>query len=274
MDSAAPYPVLGIEVGGGTLLPLMLRYESCAVKEEVVANITATFERGYSSIIPLLSEDPIGECSIVGSAPSIEQAWPHLKGTVFACNAAHDFLISKGVIPTYGMFWDADKVVSTMFTPHESVTYLVASRCHPSVFEKLRGYKVVVWHPYAEEDPISEMLKEYGVDEPTICGGSAGVTRCAYLAAAMGYHTQHWFGCDSSYSDGKSHYRPSAVHEELFRVCCDHEWFDTTRWLCGQIEDFKIIGPLMRALGADITINGRGLLPKVAKNLGFKVNFF
>lgn len=265
-------PLLGVTAAGvETLLPLLLRYECCVVSEEVERNVKATLATDYAPLTPLLSETGIGSCSIVGSGPSLHGSWPHMKGDVFACNAAHDFLIGKGVKPKYAMLWDAHPVVATMFAPTRDVTYLVASRCHRDVFGKLEGHDVRVWHAQADEEPTRGLLEAMGRMEPLVLGGSAAVTRCMYLATAMGYRELHLFGVDGSFDKGETHVRKSAVEEKPMRVYLDGEWFDTTAWLCGQAEDFKLIGPILRNLGVELIVHGTGLIPKIARNLGFPV---
>lgn len=268
----AGYPLLG--VGGEVLLPLQLRYECCALPDAVERNISRTLESSYVPINGYLSEENKGACSIVGSGPSLLRTWEHIAdvgGKVIACNAAHDFLIGRGLIPDFAMFWDADPVIAQMFRPRKDVTYLVASRAHESVFEKLRGHDVIVWHAAADEEPISRMLEERGLREPLIHGGSAAVTRTMYLAVAMGYHDLHTFGMDGSFHGEQTHIVKSVVEERPFKVWCDGKWYVSSPWLCGQAEDFKLIAPILKAANVNLTIHGSGLIPHIARNMGFTV---
>lgn len=275
MDSPnreAGYPLLG--VGEDVLLPLQLRYECCALPEAVERNISRTLESAYEPINRYLCEENKGACSIVGSGPSLHATWPHISavgGVVLACNAAHDFLIERGIVPDFAMFWDADPVIATMFKPHKDVTYLVASRAHEDVFDKLRGHDVIVWHAAADEEPIARLLDECGRREPLIHGGSAAVTRSMYLAVAMGYHEVHTFGMDGSFHMEQTHIRKSVVPEKLLRVWVDGQWYDSSPWLCGQAEDFKLIAPILKSAGVEITVHGSGMIPHIARNLGFRV---
>lgn len=268
----AGLPLLG--VGGEVLAPLQLRYECCALPETVARNISRTLDSAYEPITRYLCEQNKGACSIVGSGPSLLRTWEHIQdigGVVIACNAAHDFLIGRGLIPDFAMFWDADPVIASMFKPRKDVTYLVASRAHEEVFKKLRGHDVVVWHAAAYEEPIADMLSERGIDEPLVHGGSAAVTRSMYLAVAMGYHDVHTFGMDGSFHGEHTHVRKSAVEEKPLRVWCDGVWYDSSPWLCGQAEDFKLIAPILKSAGVGITVHGSGLIPHIARNMGFPV---
>jgi hypothetical protein len=49
--------------------------------------------------------------------------------------------------PTYWAACDPQPLVADFLTAHpEQTVYLVASKCHPSVFERLQGHEVILWH--------------------------------------------------------------------------------------------------------------------------------
>ena len=253
------------------LIPLKLYMEGCATAEEMNANVTATLARGYTPINGFLDSQLGKECSIVGAAPSINETYTQLKGDVFSCNSALGFLLSKGVVPRYQMMWDAHPLVATFAIPHPEVTYLVAARCHPSVFERLKDCKVIVWYAAGDHN-IAELMVEKDIQEPTINGGSAAVTRGMYLAFALGYRTFHVFGADSSYSeDGKTHINGSVVPEKDIQIWVGNEIgkkkkFRTTPEWCAQLEEFKVIYQhFHNYCGARIEVYGEGMLPHVAR---------
>lgn len=252
------------------VVPLILKMEVCETPENVRRNLAASMARPYVRFNEWLDRES-GACSIVGSGPSLKRTWRDLVGDVIACNGALGFLLERGIVPKYAMFFDAAEIVARFARRHEDVTYLVASRCHPAVFEALAGLRVVTWHVKGDE-PIDEMLGEANRMEPMIHGGSAAVTRTMLLAHAMGYREQHWFGADSSCDDdGETHAGGSLVEEKPLRVMVARQWFDTTPWLAGQVEDFKILAPELRNWGSRIVVHGTGLLPHVAGVMGFEV---
>jgi len=212
--------------------------------------------------------------SICGSAPSFVDTYVEVIGDIFACNAAQDFLVSRGITPKYEMLWDADPIITQLFTPQHGVRYLVASRCHPDVFDRLDGYDVVVWHAGGDEC-LERLLNERDVQEPIVNGGSAAVVRAMFVAYAMGYRDMRLFGVDCSSKNKKTHLRDSVVPENELRVFCNGVWFETTPWLAMQAEDFKIIGPALRDGGTNIVVHGEGLIPHIARELKFSTpNYF
>jgi hypothetical protein len=175
------------------------------------------------------------------------------------------------------MMWDAHPLVSTFAIPHPEVTYLVAARCHPSVFEKLEGCKVIVWYAGGDHN-ITDFMGKKGINEPMVNGGSAAVTRSLYLACALGYRDFHIFGADSSYSDeGQTHVNGSVVPEKDMRVWvgngAGNRCFRTTPEWCAQVEEFKAIYPhFHNELGAKIEVYGEGMLQHVGRIMStFKI---
>ena len=225
------------------LLPLALHMVGCATQEEMNGNLSQTIARGYVPINDYLDKYS-GSCSLIGSGPSINETYKELKGDVIAINSAIGFLLGKGIVPRFAMLWDAADIVSQFAIPHPEITYMVGSRCHPKVFERLKDCKVIVWHAGGDHN-INELIIKNNIKEPLVNGGSAGITRGIYLASALGYRDLHIFGADSSYSqDGKTHINGSLVPEKDIMVSVGNDpprWFRTTPEWCAQVEEYRCI---------------------------------
>lgn len=250
------------------LVPLGLDMQSCATVEEMHGNFYATLDRGYESIVPHLGKYP-GKVCIVGAGPSLEETYKELDGDVLAINSSIKFLLDHGVVPKWAMLWDASPLVANFAIPHPEVTYLVASRCHPSVFEKLKDCNVLVWHAGGDHDIIDvmerpEVCVKLKQPEPLINGGSAGVTRGIFVAVALGYRELHIFGADSSYLNGATHIRGSLVPEkDVFFAIGDKppRWFRTTPEWAAQVEEYKWIFMMAIQHGVILETHGDGMLP-------------
>jgi hypothetical protein len=243
-----------------------VRFDSYHNTEEGVRsdNIRATFERGYVRFNELMDIAKGGTVSIVGAGPSLSHTYKEITGDVIACNSAHDFLIGKGIIPKYALYWDANPIIAKMANkPHPGVTYLVASRCHPELFKALAGQRVIVFHALGGE-PVEQFLASLNRMEPMVGGGSAGVTRGTHLAGAMGYTNMHLFGVDSSYADGSTHVSGSVIDQQKMRLRVCGKWFITAPWMALQVADFKLIGPHLLKLGVKVTVHGTGMFPYAA----------
>ena len=230
--------------------------------DDIRANLEATMARSYKPFV--IGESVERPVSIVGAGPSLSWTYQDIKTDIIACNSAHDFLISKGVIPKYAMFWDAHPIIATLFTPHKDVSYIVASRCHPDVFQQLDGFDVHVAHVLGDA-LIEQVLYEHARMEPMIGGGSSSVTRAVYLAAAMGYRgDMHLFGIDSSYDENDTHVIGSVVSQKKMQLRVCGKWFTIAPWMALQAGDFKMLVPHFRNLGYRLIVHGTGLIPYCA----------
>lgn len=264
----------------GTPLPLFrlgLVMEGCATEGEMNANFFATLDRGYTPINKLLGRSE-GACSIVGSGPSIQQTHKELKGDVLAINGAIGFLLERGIVPKWAMIWDAADICEKFAVPHPDITYLIASRCHPKVFERLKDCNVIVWHA-AGDNNIHELMNRPEViakqpcHEPLINGGTAGVTRGIYVVTALGYKEVHIFGGDSCYSsDGHTHVTGSLVPEKDVMISIGNDppmFFRTTPEWCAQVEEYRVIYAILSCCNPPIVldVHGDGMLHEMHKRL-------
>ena len=260
-----------IQRGAPERVRLTLTYEMAVLPEVITQNIRAALQRKYKPFTLLLAPPHEREVSVVGFGPSLRRMYDHLRGDIWACNGAHNWLIERGIIPKYAMFWDASPEIAKFVKPHKDVIYLIASRCHPAVFEALEGFNVYVWH-VGGDDALEDLLEEFRIFEPILPGGSAAVTRGMVVATTMGYKKINLFGCDCSFDGETTHVIKSIVDEKKLTVWCDGVDYQSTAWLAGQVEDFKVLAPILRDQGCDLQIYGDGLLPHVARINGFAVH--
>lgn len=247
----------------GQVKPLVVVGMTNTTEDVITANLNATFERGYKPFVEV--KDYKGPVSIVGAGPSLSWTYKDIVGDVLACNSAHDFLIGKGIVPKYAMLWDAHPVIDRIITkPHKDVTYLIASRCHPSVFEKLNGFNIIVWHAMGG-DCVEQLLIERNRMEPIIAGGSSSVTRATHVAGALGYTKEmHLFGVDSCYENNESHINGSVVTLEKMNLRVCGKWFVVAPWMALQAGDFKILAPILKGNRVRLVVHGTGLIPYVS----------
>lgn len=251
-----------IAQAAGKLLPparLALSMTSCITSQEMHSNFYATLERGFTPINDYLGAYS-GACSVVGSGPTIKETHKELVGDVIAINSAISYLLDQGIVPKFGLLWDGTEYVEQFARPHPDIVYLVASRCHPKVFERLKDCKVIVWHAGGDHDILDVMVRPEVIakmsPQPLICGGSAGVTRTLYVASVLGYTDIHLYGADSCYTGDDTHIRGSLVPEKDILVSLGDNtpgapaiWYRTTPEWCAQVNEYRSIYSL--------TVSGR-----------------
>ena len=255
-------------------LPLTMQGVLANSVEDISRNIEHALGLDYIPFNDLIGTKS-GAVAIVGSGPSLKANWHELrafKGDIIACNAACQFLLEKGITPTYMFCFDADKLALEFFTPHKDITYLMASRCVPQAFEILKGCRLVLWHA-AGDERIREILEAKKINEPMVTGGSAAVTRAMMLAMPMGYTRVHVYGGDSSFAAGDTHIRTSTTVERRVAVKCNGRVFEVAPWMVMQISDLEKLAPLIKRLGIRMHFHGDGLLQHVARTLGFRTDY-
>lgn len=247
------------------MMPLMMLGQHNTKEAVISANIEATMWRRYKAFS---GNSESGAVTIVGAGPSLANTYKGINGDVIACNSAHDFLIAQGIVPKYALIWDANPVMETMVKPHHGVKYLIASRCHESVFKRLEGYDVTVWHALGDTD-LEWILARYKNKEPPICGGTTSMTRAMFIAKEMGYRHMKLHGVDGCYADnGDTHVSGSLVTQQKLRIMVCGKVFSVAPWMALQGKDFKLVVPMFQNEGIRLVVHGQGLIPYCASFLG------
>lgn len=203
--------------------------------------------------------------AIVGFGPSLNDTWPLLKdfAVIVTCSGAHKFLIERGIVPTYHIDVDPRAHKATLIgEPHPDVQYLIASTCHPAVFDLLEGFNVKLWHIFDSEDEGFRLLPP---GEVALTGGPGAGLRAMVIARYLGYRDQHLFGIDGS--DGPSG-KHAAAHpsqaQKRSPVEVDGRTFYTTP---GFLECAKQVFTELDAMpDVHATFYGDGLVQQLAKS--------
>lgn len=217
-------------------------------------------------------------CAIVCSGPSLKDTWNEIReDSIFACNNAHDFLIEKGIIPTYGVAVDGLKGTAEFYqNPHDDVEYLIASQCHPDVFRNLKGHTITLWHSWDDYTlELLELLAPATKENPhpwmMVGGGGSIGNRCFSLAYVSGYRDFHIYGMDSCYGGpGENHVLPQFVNHDdttgIEPVTIGGKTFLTAEWMRVQADFFR---DALKTMFRDckVTVHGDCLLAAVAESL-------
>jgi uncharacterized Rossmann fold enzyme/2-polyprenyl-3-methyl-5-hydroxy-6-metoxy-1,4-benzoquinol methylase len=142
------------------------------------------------------------DVAIVCFGPSLNDTWEEIKKFkyIFSCSGAHKFLIDRGIIPTWHVEVDPrPHKIQLIGQPHKDVEYLIASSCHPKVFDHLSEYNVKLWHIFSNE---IEAFRVLPTGEWSLTGGSSVGLRALVMARFFGFTNLHIFGMDGC--EGKS----------------------------------------------------------------------
>ena len=177
--------------------------------DEVAENIRLALKRDFPEIEDLPEwkrskhDEPF---AIAGGGPSIRYTVESLKHfpVVLAAGSSHDWLRERGVRPRYCLILDPDPAAANYLErPDPLCNYLVASCCHPRVFERLEGYPVTRWHAAGHDVEWYEKAWldagwQAKPEKPIIGGGPTCGLRSISIAMLFGYRNLHFFGLDSN----------------------------------------------------------------------------
>lgn len=189
--------------------------------------------------------------SIIANGPSAKDAC--LDGHTMAVNGAGKLFTRAGRAPTYWAACDPQEMVAGFFDdPPEETIYLIASKCHPSVFKALKHRRVILWHLGDEtgyEDLVS--AKPHILRMPTI-------TLCALeIGDWLGYVGYDMFGWDGCFF-GKQHHAIDQDNgkRDVITLGIGGITFPTTNtWLYEM--DFAV--QYLRLVPRDVCVHGPGM---------------
>lgn len=233
--------------------------------------------------------DEGSSCVIVGGAPSMrnniaEIRWHarQKKTRIVTVNNAWRTMVENGVTPHAHVMLDARQENAEFVKgAPKSMRFLIASQCHPDVFDALEGYDVSMWHcAFGENDALMEILAPWEESKPRILvpGGSTVGLRALWLAAFSGFRKIHVYGMDSSYAaDGSHHAYAQALNdgEAVLDVVRGDSRYRCAPWMIRQAEEMvstwhelrKFRDHDNRPSPITVHVHGVGLIPDIARAL-------
>lgn len=225
---------------------------------DMLENVRSALARDLPPVKPCRRHDTV--MSIAGGGPSLEDTWRDLTGLIVAANASLGFLLEKGVTPWACGLLDPRPHIADLVEPHPEVFFFVASVCHPTVFDKLKGCKVGIWHPSGL--PGLERALPAGTN--MISGGCTMGLRWLNIGYFMGFRAFEAHGLDSSYRGDRTHAYPDYRDGRETTLMVDG--YPTALNFLQQIEDYRATVAMFDSL-ADaprIRLHGTGLLQSMA----------
>lgn len=151
--------------------------------------------------LPSFHEQPErkGHITLACYGPSLKRTYRDITGPVLTVAGAHDFLCESGRVPDWCVVADPRPHKALMLErANDKTIYLLASVCHTSVFEVLKGKKIEIWHLYTQPECL-DWMKENDHSGVLIYGGSTVGLRCLEIAHALGFRSLDIHGMDSCF---------------------------------------------------------------------------
>jgi hypothetical protein len=195
---------------------------------------------------------------LVANGPSARNL--NLTGDTAALNGALSLFKTP---PRYWLACDPQALVADFLTnPDQATTYLLASKCHPTVFDRLAAYDVQLWH--TNDIVIPEIQNCRRVP------AAVSITCCALmLFARMGYRRINIYGWDCSIAnDGEHHAGQGRMNNsQHVEIIVGNRQFNTTQSLCAEAQDAVNIIPVLEWMGCEIVIHGNSMIQAIREEL-------
>lgn len=265
------------KVGGFTSLPVMKGVN--VSHDAIYDNIRANVERDLPWFTGFGPHKKIAV--LVCGAPSMRDSLPEIRAQkrrgarIVSVNNAWRFLVENGITPDVHVMLDArpENAEFVKGAP-ASTRYVIASQCHPSVFDALEGREVIMWHSaFGDGEELRQILAPWwdeGPDQKPVVmvpgGGTVGL-RALWLCALSGFKTVHVYGMDSSYAGDAHHAYPQPLNdgESLMNVTVRGKSYACAKWMVRQAEEFGWHWTDLEREGVQLFVHGQGLIPDLAR---------
>lgn len=276
------------KVGGLTSFPVVKGVNTSV--DQRMANVRSAVLRDLPWFTGFRDEGRT--CAIVCGAPSMKDCLPDIKAQkrrgaqIVSVNNAWRFLVANGITPDVHVMLDArpENAEFVRGAP-KSMRFVLASQCHPDLFDALDGYEVSIWHNgFDKNTELLEILEPYWEPGPNqkpcilVPGGSTVGLRCLWLATYSGFRTLHVYGMDSSYADDGSHHAYAQTlndQESILEVVRGEKKYLCAPWMVRAAREFgETWHDLVNYVDWDgkpapvtVHVHGTGLIPDIARDL-------
>ena len=241
-------------------------------EEVIVRQVYRNIRRGLSQVSFHLPQNTqvvlcAGGVSLKDNLKDIAELQKNGAKVVCVGNTANT-LYKEGIKVNAHIMLDGVERNKSFIFPRQGCKYLVASQCHPKVFDALKGYDVYIWHCGSIEEEKDVLNSWYGKGNWfQIIGGSFVTLRAISLLQVLGYKWMHLFGFDSCLIQDEHHayIQESANGQKVFEVEIGGRKFQANAWMLDQASQFVDSVREGRFGDAELAIHGDGLIAHMVK---------
>lgn len=243
------------------------------VAEKGIRNALANVRRIAARVEPAPAHER--RCILICYGPSLKDTWQTIdasKGDVVTVSAAHEFMITRGIVPVFHVDSDPRPHKAKHIRRAQTATkYRLASCVHPDLIDRLDGYDLALWHALSG-DEYDDRLEEIEPDTWGVAGGSNVGLRAIVLMYMLGYRAFDIHGMDCSFTDGGSTQwagQHAGRTKAILPSLCNG--FHTSALMVEYAREF--FQTKARMPDAQFTLHGRGLLQAMAaRQINIKEN--
>jgi hypothetical protein len=242
--------------------------------DEIKANIRSAIGKGFEQAVPYMPQET--DIMLLGGGPSLAQFEDEIRerraagAKLITTNGSYNWCIERGIIPSAQIIVDAREFNNRFVDPvRPGVRYLIASQCHPSVFDAIPKDQVTMWHAAMFDELIEEIDSIYGPKGEAwfpVLGGSTVMLRAIPLLRMLGFKRMEIFGFDSCIMghDHHAYAQPENDSETVVKVSVGGRVFHCHPWMCSQCQEFVDIMRLM-ADEVELAVRGDGAIAHIVR---------
>lgn len=210
------------------------------------------------------------EVALLCGGPSLARAELPEGYKIATVNNTYAWALERGLTPSVYAQLDARAFNERFLTELlPNCRYLLCSQVHPSVFDKLQGFDVHIWHSAGEREQL--LLDAYYLKKwSKVPGGSTIGSRTIYLLYLLGVRTIRVYGMDCCYDEEGAHHAYEQKEnntDNVVTVNVDGKKFLAATWMVAQLDEMLQIGAMLPE-DLNISFEGDGLLQHVIEETG------
>jgi hypothetical protein len=178
---------------------------------------------------------------------------------ICAINGSYDYLVDNGIIPNLFLTVDPRPMPQNVVKPQQDTVFLLASRVNPELFDRLKDYKVMLWHSWSMEDECKEFKGKFAIG-----GGTTSGLRAINVGYVLGFRNFILYGLDSCLADDQKTKRFTGEEAgAIIDVTVGDKTFYCNHAMAQQANEFQELYKVMHDVHIDA--KGRGLIAEILK---------
>jgi len=239
-------------------------------------NIKSCIARKLTQVHPHQAQDD-KIITVLGGGPTLAGYWDEIKEKwdqgqkIVTTNGTYNECIARGILPSAQIVTDARGFNIRFVQPViNNCKYLLASQCHPSLFDAIPSNQIFVWHtPLTDEmsDIVTKELSAIGEQWFPIPGGSTVMLRGITLLKILGFSRMEIYGFDSCLSEEGKHHayeqKENDNEKTIVKVTCGGRVFLCHPWMASQAQEFLDQMKHLLVDEVELLVHGDGLIAHI-----------
>lgn len=241
--------------------------------DKLERNLRVNASRGLQQAVPHLKNN--NRLILLAGGPSLNAYEDIIRakgkaGTPIICtNGTYNWCLERDITPNGLIILDARahnlKFISEVIP---NCKYLLASQCHPDLFDSVPAEQTWIWHSSTSSDLESVLDEVYG-DEPwySIPGGITVTLRALSLLRMLGWYKMGIYGFDGCLIDDEHHAYEQSENDGNYpvKVTVGKREFQCHPWMAVQAKNFQDQYRDMKGT-INISVHGDGLIAHLMRN--------